>query len=81
VLSTSAGVGWFCRMGVNGKHLTEPVAVLFQKLPTREERLSATGDNEVVRLPLSEEANDALRRQRTANTVPPNGAFDVVAHN
>jgi len=54
--------------------------VFFQKLPTREECFSPTGDNEVVRLPLSEEANDALRRQRTANTVPLDGAFDVVAH-
>lgn len=37
-------------------------AVLFQKLPTREERLSTTGDNEVVWFPLSEKASDALCR-------------------
>jgi len=54
--------------------------VLFEKLPSREERLPATGDDEVVRLPLSEEANGTFRRQRPPNTVPPDGTFDVVAH-
>lgn len=56
------------------------LAVLFQKLPTREERFPATGDDEVVWFPLSEEANGAFRRQRPPNTVPLDGAFGVVAH-
>lgn len=56
------------------------LTVLFQKLPTREERLSSTGDDEVFRLSLSEEANAPLCRQRPANTVLLDGALDVVAH-
>ena len=58
----------------------DPHTVLFQKLPTRPKSLSATGDNEVVRLPLSEEAKDAFHCQQPANTVPPDRAFNVVAH-
>lgn len=60
--------------------ILDPLAVLFQKLLTSEERLPVTGDDVVVRLPFSEEANNAVLRQRPLNTVPSNGAFNVVAH-
>jgi hypothetical protein len=56
------------------------LGVFVQKLPTREERLSSTGDDEVVRLSLSEEVDDAFCPQRPQNTGPLDGAFDVLAH-
>ncbi len=65
-----------CRSGI----VLDTLAVLFQKLPTRPERLPTTGNNKVVRMPLSEEANGTFRRQRPANTVPPDGTFNAEAH-
>ena len=52
--------------------LSAPV-VLFQKLLTSGESLSVTGDDAVVRLPFSGEANSAFRGQRPPNTVPLGG--------
>jgi hypothetical protein len=54
--------------------------VLFQKLPTLEECFPTSGDDEVVRFSFLEEANNALRRQRQSDSIPLNGAFNVVAH-
>jgi len=54
--------------------------VLFQKLPTRPKHLPTTDNDEVVGLSLLEEAKGTLLRQRPPNTVPPDGAFNVVKH-
>ena len=59
--------GYQGREGASGREASsvvlDPVVMLFQKLPTREESFPTTGNNVVVRFSFLEEANNAVLRQ------------------